>query len=97
MKTPVTPPGGINTAVNPFAGDARGAMRQADNCVIPSKDKMEPCRGGTLSSYATSSAPTTIGEFYNDTLFVQHGTKLSRDGGSSSPKSARTRRRPALR
>jgi hypothetical protein len=82
-STPVTPPGGINTGVNPLAADARGAMRTADNCVIPSRDKMESRRGGNLSAYATSSAPTTTGEFYSDTLFVQHGTKLSRDGGSS--------------
>ena len=81
--TPVTPPGGINTGANPFAGDARGAMRQADNCVIPSRDKMESRRGSDLSSYAMSSAPSTIGEFYSDTLFAQHGTKLSRDTGSA--------------
>lgn len=83
MKTPVTPPSGLNTAANPFASDARGAMRQADNCVIPSKDKMEPRRGSDLQNYAMSSAPSTIGEFYNDTLFAQHGTKLSRDTGSA--------------
>lgn len=81
--TPVTPPGGINTGINPLAVDARGAMRQADNCVIPSRDKMESRRGDSLSTYATSSAPTTTAEFYSDTLFTQHGTKLSRDGGSS--------------
>jgi hypothetical protein len=82
-STGVTPPGGINTGVNPLSPDARGAMRQADNCVIPSRDKMEPARGANLSTYATSSAPTTVGEFYSDTLFVQHGTKLSRDTGSA--------------
>lgn len=82
-STPVTPPGGINTGVNPLSGDARGAMRTADNCVIVARDRMEPRRGSTLSSYATSSAPTTTGDFYGDALFTQHGTKLSRDTGSA--------------
>jgi hypothetical protein len=83
MKTPVTPPGGLNTAANPFAGDARGAMRQTDNCVIPSRDKMESRRGSSLSTYATSVAALKAAEFYSDTLFVNTSTTLERDTGSA--------------
>jgi hypothetical protein len=83
MSGPVTPPGGLNPAANPLAGDARGAMRTADNCVIPSRDKMESRRGSDLSSYATSVATQKTAEFYSDTLFVSTSTTLERDGGSS--------------
>lgn len=82
-STPITPPGGINSGVNPLAAESRGAMSQADNCVFVAKDTLEPHRGADRSSYLTSSMPTTAAEFYNDTLFVQHGTKVSRDTGSA--------------
>lgn len=83
MSTPLTPPGGINVGVNPLSEAARGGMRTADNCVIPSRDKMEPRRGETISAYATSVAATRCAEVYAGNLLLATDTTLERDTGSA--------------
>jgi hypothetical protein len=77
---------GLHTSDNTLSAVPDGAMEQADNVVIQSKDVVESRRGHEhfVYTFGGGTDRSSAGAFYGDMFLLHYGdTKLARDNGST--------------